>query len=156
MTDAIAPAGVPLDLAAIKARRARLSVAPWRTEPDGSLAKVVFDLPDGHELVADTLLPHEAEFVAHAWADVPALVTEVERLRAEAAQLRAAAKRMLDASNAGRTAIGHVLAPVLESSAGGAEAACVELEVRWVEAQPTFDERSAAADALAALLEVPC
>ena len=90
----------PEELAAIKERCAQATPGPWTSpwdeaEPDETAA---FRAADGEEVVSRaeydcvgylTVLEPDARFIAHARTDVPALVDEVERLRAENAGLRA-------------------------------------------------------------------
>jgi hypothetical protein len=70
----------PLALAAIKARVEAASVGPWTAHPDG----LVWAPRLGDPVSASTE-PADAEFIAAARQDVPALIAEVERLRAQLA-----------------------------------------------------------------------
>ena len=84
-----------LDLEPIKARAARATPGPWRAQED----HVLYPLADGtyaallwSDLDASKTWPqgdHDADFVAEAREDIPLLLVEVERLRAENAALRA-------------------------------------------------------------------
>ena len=72
--------------------------------------------------------------------------------------LRTAARTLLDASNAGREAIGRVLAPVLAivpPSERGYERAVVKARTTWEHEQPVFEARGRAATALAEVLDPP-
>ncbi len=81
----------------IRAREAAAFPGPWYTdsltEADGSTSYGVAakdDLLDDPFVVAlQDLNPADAEFIAHARQDVPALLAEVERLRARVAELEA-------------------------------------------------------------------
>ena len=77
-----------LDLTAIRARERAVTKGPWRWQasPKGYPQQIVAN-DDGLTLIADTYVdpawyPAEAEFIAHARTDIPALCDEVERLRA--------------------------------------------------------------------------
>ncbi len=79
----------PLDLGAIKAREAEATEGPWRVEesrkPEYSIILVCGPDDTGEEVIhfmySDGREP-DAEFIASARQDVPALIAEVERLRA--------------------------------------------------------------------------
>lgn len=79
-----------LDLDSIKARCEAATEGPWHREHGdygcvsiGNFGWVV-DGPNCPQYDEDTPQGHaDAEFIAHARTDVPALVAEVERLRAE-------------------------------------------------------------------------
>lgn len=81
-----------LDLSAIKARVEAASLGPWQWEActeDGMINEVGEVLSaggmhtEGFVYVSDS----DADFIAHARTDVPALLAEVERLRAEVERL---------------------------------------------------------------------
>ncbi|MUL39608.1 hypothetical protein FZ103_00165 [Streptomonospora sp. PA3] len=81
-----------LDLDAIEARTDAATDDPWGVEAVGSSLMVMHR---GHCTVvailgdlSDPQARPDAEFIAHARADVPALVAEVRRLRAELATAR--------------------------------------------------------------------
>lgn len=82
----------PLDLEAIKARVDAANPGPWRVvRHEPSLTRMV--VSDDHTLDIDfgyvgNCTAKAAEFVAHAREDVPALVAEVERLRAAEQRVR--------------------------------------------------------------------
>lgn len=95
MTDPLRSAPVaqePLDLAPIKKRDAQATAGPWffkvqtarRVEPDGSV--MIGAVAPGHQIRArppgGSFPSSDGEFIAHARADVPALIAEIERLRA--------------------------------------------------------------------------
>lgn len=72
------------ELEAIKARAAAATPGPWEFDGKGDI------VPDGDKSDFVAMIHYsaeDAEFIAHARADVPALVAEVERLRAENAKL---------------------------------------------------------------------
>ena len=75
------PAPAPLDLAAIRARRAAIRSTPWQVAADCPWVLTV----QGHRLIGandrdDILDRPEAEFIAAAPADIAALLAEVDRL----------------------------------------------------------------------------
>jgi len=70
-------------LNAIKERAAKATPGPWR---QAGLYSV-----KNSEDMSIPLRPEDAEFIAHARKDVPALVAEVERLQAELADIIAVA-----------------------------------------------------------------
>lgn len=90
----------PLDLEAIKKRAESATPGPWEWEPpsedpypmyDESLIGPVLDGEKfpvqvlsgwGYDASGTNCEPQDREFIAHARTDVPALVAEVERLRA--------------------------------------------------------------------------
>ena len=78
-----------LDLDPIKAREAAATPGPWKVVDPGY--RVAVDDGTGF-LVANTFMAPssrdlpDARFIAHARTDVPALLAEVERLRAELAE----------------------------------------------------------------------
>lgn len=83
----------PDELALIRARAEKATEGPWKVWAMSVLADPVgnSNLYDGL-LIADTTDPHRglrtfnADFIAHARTDVPALVAEVERLQREVAR----------------------------------------------------------------------
>ena len=84
--------GEPIDLDAIEARARATGVDLWDvscdvTDPHDQCAMVVLRSDHG-VCVAPFLTRAAAEFISHAREDVPALVEEVRRLRAELAPLR--------------------------------------------------------------------
>lgn len=87
----------PLDLDAIEARAAAATPGPWATSSEWSVRTGARD----DELVACVQYKdhgRDAEFIAAARSDVPALVAELRALRAErdaAARVVAAARRLL-------------------------------------------------------------
>lgn len=78
---------MPIDLEAIKARTDAATAGPWRqTDEHG-----VIDAGAFPAIVADCGFAEnaaDAAFIAHARADVPALVAEVERLRVALEEIR--------------------------------------------------------------------
>jgi hypothetical protein len=78
-----------MDLAPIKAREAAATPGPWghAYRPDGTTTVWHVDPESGRLTVAEVRgwdrHAENAAFIAHARADVPALVAEVEQLRAE-------------------------------------------------------------------------
>lgn len=95
-----------LDLAAIKARAEAATPGPWKVPIANVFVVVAPNAP--HHNPPEGLCPpypwrvvvepslndpsaEDAEFIAHAREDVPALVAEVERLREEVAELRGVA-----------------------------------------------------------------
>lgn len=78
-----------LDLEAIKARAEKATPGPWDVEgpnwpgPDDSLE--VFPKELGGVLAYVQPVWDDAEFIAHARADIPVLIAEVRRLRARLA-----------------------------------------------------------------------
>ena len=70
---------VELDLDAIEARVNAATDGPWEAYPDGLVWTKVPRIGDP---VSGSVLPEDAEFIAAARTDVPALVAEVRRLRA--------------------------------------------------------------------------
>ena len=82
----------PLDLAAIRARVDAVDPAPWTTRRDHASQHLYVMGP--RSSVADTGIAIDAEvrahatFIAHARTDIPALLAEVERLRAEVDRFR--------------------------------------------------------------------
>lgn len=82
MTDQ--PQPQPLDLDAIEARATVASPAPWSTHSDWPGRVFSRNQFSGHIARATgTWAERNAAFVAHARTDVPALVSEARRLRAE-------------------------------------------------------------------------
>ena len=95
-----------LDLDAIRARAEAATPGPW--EPDTSVrGDCVVWGPDGQFLLTQQAEPHwlpdangaprqvafdvdrrDCEFIAHAREDIPALLAEIERLRAKAEDVR--------------------------------------------------------------------
>jgi len=78
VTDQTSTAAEPLDLDAIRARLAAATPGPWTAHPDGL---VWSDLPG--DPVSGSVEQANAELIAHARQDIPALLAEVERLRAQ-------------------------------------------------------------------------
>jgi hypothetical protein len=78
-------------LAEIRAREAAAAAGPWETdtytEHDGSTSIGVANTGDLWIVPLQNLDPADAEFIAHARADVPALLADNDRLRARAAEL---------------------------------------------------------------------
>jgi hypothetical protein len=64
-----------LDLTAIRKRAESATEGPWEWDESSNC----IDAP-GFEVCIDAM-NHDAEFIAHARQDVPALIAEVERLR---------------------------------------------------------------------------
>ncbi|QPA56281.1 ead/Ea22-like family protein [Lysinibacillus sphaericus] len=67
-------------LNAIKERVAKATPGEWRSMDTGHVRKH-YSVGNEEEFVAHTYDVNDAEFIAHARKDVPALVAEVERLR---------------------------------------------------------------------------
>lgn len=83
-----------IDLNAIKARLAAATDGPWYLQPNdliGGWCVRTVDTPpsEGPGEVADFIREEDAALIAHARADLPALVAEVEHLRATVSALRA-------------------------------------------------------------------
>lgn len=72
-------------LDAIQERVDAATLGPWSNDYGGNVDQVD---PDGAR-IADNLTQADAEFIAHARQDVPALLADNERLRAENERLRA-------------------------------------------------------------------
>lgn len=68
-----------LDLDAIRARCEATTPGPWNND---ELPMIVVDERHNPATVAITTCGADAAFIAHARADIPALLAEVERLRA--------------------------------------------------------------------------
>lgn len=66
----------PLDLSAIEARLQMASHGPWRQEGHSRIYGPGF-------MVAEHISKRDAEWIAHAREDMPALVAEIRRLRQE-------------------------------------------------------------------------
>ena len=87
-----------IDLKAIKAREEAATEGPWQSllrsvksvREDRRREAIIASsgLSDGHRKEAEANM----EFIAHARTDVPALIAEVERLRAEIAEWVKASK----------------------------------------------------------------
>jgi hypothetical protein len=75
-------------LAEIEARAKDATPGPWEPEHRSVIGNDVVIVDDCATAGWD-VYPANQDFIAHARADVPALVTEVRRLRAELAQARA-------------------------------------------------------------------
>lgn len=75
-----------LDLAPIKAREQAAAKGPWQAEnaQDGIEDGCAWGVVSCDELVImhDFVAPFNAEFIAHARQDIPALIAEIEHLRA--------------------------------------------------------------------------
>ncbi|QPA60664.1 hypothetical protein [Lysinibacillus sphaericus] len=65
---------------AIKERVVKATPGEWRSMDTGHVRKH-YSVGNEEEFVAHTYDVNDAEFIAHARIDVPALVTEVERLQ---------------------------------------------------------------------------
>lgn len=83
-----------IDIAAIKARADKATAGPWANDAPACVAKL---WPEGGKMTVATA-PHEtffgianAEFIAHARTDIPALLTALEA--SEAARLKAEQER---------------------------------------------------------------
>jgi len=72
-----------IDLEAIKARCEAATPGPWEIKDRGHFA---YMSGPRHVGVGGRWLPADAAFISHAREDVPALIAEVERLRAEVAR----------------------------------------------------------------------
>jgi hypothetical protein len=81
-----------LDLDVIERRAAEATPGPWRAYDDSKYTTWYVDRVggDGEQLVEVNSFKavFDADFIAHARADVPALIDEVRRLRAEVADVR--------------------------------------------------------------------
>ncbi len=104
----------PLDLDGIKKREAAATKGPWRsmqagnsTMEDGLLDHIAeveglqrhwnpgwLGWQSARNYFKSFFRQRDAEFIAHARQDIPALVAEVSRLRAEQERLRAALLRL--------------------------------------------------------------
>lgn len=78
----------PIDLDAIRARVEAATDGPWVGEirPDGC-AWISMPVSGGHHALAMHGWQSDADFVAHARQDIPALLAEVDRLRAVSEQI---------------------------------------------------------------------
>lgn len=87
-----------LDLAPIKARAEAATPGPWKD--DGEIIGPGFGIAQTWDKHEDDFANAEAnsEFIAHARQDIPALVAEVERLRAVISDREAARDAMEDLS----------------------------------------------------------
>ena len=73
----------PEELEAIKQRcDAANTRGPWEVSPCGDEPHAEWDISSEYSEVAAGCLDGDAEFIAHARTDVPALVAEVEKLKA--------------------------------------------------------------------------
>ncbi|MFC8447589.1 hypothetical protein [Kitasatospora sp. NPDC057223] len=95
----------PLDLDAIQTREAAATAGPWMADGPEILVGTPDDLTRHSLWIGETCnvaLPNlgaaNAEFIAHARQDVPALLAEVTRLRAEQARLVDVLKRTQQAA----------------------------------------------------------
>ncbi len=70
------------ELTQIKERTEKATLGPWNSRKDGT----VF-LEHTQDIANVCTVNGDAEFIAHAREDVPRLVAEVERLRAELADI---------------------------------------------------------------------
>jgi hypothetical protein len=75
-----------LDLQAIRKRAEAADTGPWFCE-DGNIYTKTEIAPGCPGMIAEFVYRDEAEFIAHARQDVPALIAEVERLREQQARL---------------------------------------------------------------------
>lgn len=93
---------VPLDLDGIKTREAAATKGPWHApglgevhsdHDNGIYVRITRDRATGESeddcIVCDYCGDADADFIAHARQDIPALIAEVERLEAEVARLSA-------------------------------------------------------------------
>ncbi len=69
------------ELAAIKARCWRATYGPWEICGQGDERFEFYSVDNASFPIAADCLKFDAEFIAHARSDVPALVAEVEKLR---------------------------------------------------------------------------
>src|SRR5690606_21978359 len=77
----------PEQLAAIRARAEAATPGPWHDDQDGMVYSTC--QPGCAVVINDIdLAVEDAEFIAHAREDIPALVAEVERLQVELARVR--------------------------------------------------------------------
>lgn len=67
-------------LNAIKERVAKATLGEWRCMETGHI-RTHYSVGNEEEYVAHTYNVNDAEFIAHSHKDVPALVTEIEKLR---------------------------------------------------------------------------
>lgn len=77
------------ELAEIRERVEAASAGPWTAAygpEEDRLTVIAHTPPQGHRAVAktDVEAAADARFIAHARSDVPALLAEIERLKAEA------------------------------------------------------------------------
>ncbi len=80
------------DLKAIRERVEAATKGPWRQEygyNNGGMATGFFFIPEHSAGKSVEMLADDAAFIAHAREDVPALLAEVDRLRAALASLAA-------------------------------------------------------------------
>jgi hypothetical protein len=85
-----------LDLDAIEARSAAATDGPWWTDGVGASRVYASGLDDWITVAGDLETP-DAEFIAHARTDMPALVAEVWRLRGAIQQLADNQQSWIDA-----------------------------------------------------------
>lgn len=92
MSDQLA-GGEPLDLEAIEARSNAATAAPWEAVCDSTRPDIYTKSRDGGYMDEGHLLSmskyencDDAEFIAKARTDIPALIAEIRRLRAEQPQ----------------------------------------------------------------------
>jgi len=83
-----------IDLNALKARLAGATAGPWYMQPNdliGGWCVRTVDTPpsEGPGEVASFIREEDAVFMAHARVDLPALVAEIEQLRAKIKALHA-------------------------------------------------------------------
>lgn len=71
-----------LDLKPIKAREAAATKGPWDDTDPRCIRHAEPNIYVGDEEIADVYGHNDSQFIAHARQDIPALIAEVERLRA--------------------------------------------------------------------------
>jgi hypothetical protein len=79
----------PLDLDAIERRANAATPGPWDCYSDDENTYAVQESDDGDMICEAMESLKNANFIAHARTDVPALIAEVRNLRAKLAHLRA-------------------------------------------------------------------
>jgi len=87
----------PLDLDAIEARVNQITQGPCKVlvpilQCDLTINGHVAVVPDYHAPVAYCMDRIDAEFIAHCWEDIPALIAELRQVREELAEARNALK----------------------------------------------------------------
>ena len=112
----------PEQLAAIRARAEAATPGPWHDDQDGMVYSTC--QPGCAVVINDIdLAVEDAEFIAHAREDIPALVAEVERLQTELARMRP----VVEAAQRWHVAAQHYDAAMRSRDYGAADLADAEL-----------------------------
>jgi hypothetical protein len=111
-----------LDLDEVEARANAATEGPWRALTSGRRGGDHWHVTDSDQSIAlihasdgedEDMREPDAEFIAHARTDVPALVAEVRRLRAKVVAVEQAGTVVIEAIEAERTALRGALERVL-------------------------------------------